>query len=243
MKRIDVCLSPEMVHLHKTEGKVVVVIDILRATSCMTTAIANGMESITAVASLEECKALGEQGYLTAAERDGKKVEGFDLGNSPFSYQDPSLKGKKIVVTTTNGTQAIVKSKGAKEIVIGSFLNFSAIVEYLRNQPSDVLMHCAGWKGKMNLEDTLFAGAVVDALKGDFSHDEDSVLTALNLYYSAKNDMMGFLLNSSHVRRLQGLGIIKDIEFCLTKDVYNVLPIMRDGKLVDSKIEKAVPQN
>jgi 2-phosphosulfolactate phosphatase len=104
-------------------------------------------------------------------------------------------------------------------------------------------MHCAGWKGKMNLEDTLFAGAVVDALKGDFSHEEDSVLTALNLYYSAKKDMMGFLLNSSHVRRLQGLGIIKDIEFCLTKDVYNVLPIMRDGKLVDSKIEKPIPQN
>jgi hypothetical protein len=92
MKKIDVCLSPEMVHLHKTEGKVVVVIDILRATSCMTTALANGIESITAVASLEECKALGEQGYLTAAERDGKKVDGFDFGNSPFSYQDDSLK-------------------------------------------------------------------------------------------------------------------------------------------------------
>jgi 2-phosphosulfolactate phosphatase len=234
MKKIDVCLSPEMVHLHKTEGKVVVVIDILRATSCMTTALAHGIESITAVASLEECKALGAQGYLTAAERDGKKVEGFDLGNSPFSYQDPALSGKKIVVTTTNGTQAIVKSVGAKEIIVGSFLNFTSIVEYLRSQSSDVLMHCAGWKGKMNLEDTLFAGAVVDALKGDFSHDEDSVLTALNLYYTAKPDMMGFLSNSSHVRRLQGLGITKDIEFCLTKDVYQVLPVMRDGKLVSA---------
>lgn len=243
MKKIDVCLSPEMVHLHKTEGKVVVVIDILRATSCMTTAIANGIESITAVASLDECKALGEQGYLTAAERDGKKVDGFDLGNSPFSYQDPALKGKRIVVTTTNGTQAIVKSQGAKEILVGSFLNFSAVVEYLRSQPNDVLMHCAGWKGKMNLEDTLFAGAVVDALKGDFSHDEDSVLTALNLYYSAKNDLMGFLLNSSHVRRLQGLGIIKDIEFCLTKNVYDVLPVMRGGKLVNLKAESAIEQN
>ena len=146
MKRIDVCLSPEMVHLHKTEGKVVVVIDILRATSCMTTALANGIASITAVASLEECTALGCEGYLTAAERDGKKVEGFDLGNSPFSYQDPSLKGKKVVVTTTNGTQAIVKSAGAQEIIVGSFLNFTSIVEYLRSQPYDVLMHCAGWK-------------------------------------------------------------------------------------------------
>jgi 2-phosphosulfolactate phosphatase len=240
MKKIDVCLSPEMVHLHKTEGKVVVVIDILRATSCMTTALANGIESITAVASLEECKALGEQGYLTAAERDGKKVDGFDFGNSPFSYQDDSLKGKKIVVTTTNGTNAIVKSVGAKEILVGSFLNFSTIINYLRNQPDDVLLHCAGWKGKMNLEDTLFAGAVVDALKGDFSHDEDSVLTALNLYYSAKVDMIGFLSNSSHVRRLQGLGIMKDIEFCLTKDVYNVLPIMRDGKIVNAQLEKLV---
>jgi 2-phosphosulfolactate phosphatase len=226
MRKIDVCLSPEMVHLHKTEGKVVVVIDILRATSCMTTALANGIESITAVASLEECKALGEQGYLTAAERDGKKVDGFDFGNSPFSYHDESIKGKKIVVTTTNGTLAIVKSEGAKEILIGSFLNFSTIVNYLRNQPNDVLM--------------LFAGAIVDALKGDFSHDEDSVLTALNLYYSAKSDMIGFLSNSSHVRRLQGLGIMKDIEFCLTKDIYNVLPIMRDGKIVNAQLEKLV---
>ena len=240
MKKIDVCLSPEMVHLHKTEGKVVVVIDILRATSCMTTALANGIESITAVASLEECKALGEQGYLTAAERDGKKVDGFDLGNSPFSYQDESIKGKKIVVTTTNGTQAIVKSAGAREILVGSFLNFFFFFNYLRAQPNDVLMHCAGWKGKMNLEDTLFAGAVVDALKGDFSHDEDSVLTALNLYYSAKSDMIGFLSNSSHVRRLQGLGIMKDIEFCLTKDIYDVLPIMRDGKIVNAHLEKVV---
>ncbi len=232
MKRIDVCLSPEMVHLHKTEGKVVVVIDILRATSCMTTALAHGINSITAVASLEECKAHGLKGCITAAERDGKKVEGFDLGNSPFSYQDPALKGKDIVVTTTNGTQAIVKSEGAAEIVIGSFPNFTAIVNYLRSQDRDVLMHCAGWKGKMNLEDTLFAGAVVDALKGEFTHDEDSVITALNLLYSAQNDMLGFLSNSSHVRRLQGLGITKDIEFCLTKDMYNVLPIIKNGRLV-----------
>ncbi|MBC7450769.1 MAG: 2-phosphosulfolactate phosphatase [Cytophagales bacterium] len=232
MKKIDVCLSPEMVHLHKTEGKVVVVIDILRATSCMTTALAHGINSITPVATLDECKALGAKGYLTAAERDGKKVEGFDLGNSPFSYQDPALKGRDIVVTTTNGTQAIVKSAGAAEILIGSFLNFSAVVTYLRNQELDVLMHCAGWKGKMNLEDTLFAGGVVDALKGEFSHDEDSVVTALNLFYSAQIDMLGFLSNSSHVRRLQGLGITKDIEFCLTKDVYTVLPVIRYGRLV-----------
>jgi 2-phosphosulfolactate phosphatase len=232
MRKIDVCLSPEMVHLHKTEGKIVVVIDILRATSCMTTAIANGINSITAVATLDECRELGKTGCKTAAERDGSKVEGFDLGNSPFSYQDPALKGKDIVVTTTNGTQAIVKSKGASEIIIGSFLNFSSVISYLRSQDSDVLLHCAGWKGKMNLEDTLFAGAVVDALKGDFTHDEDSVLTALNLYYTAKNDMMGFLANSSHVHRLKGLGISKDIEFCLTKDVYNVLPIIKNGKMV-----------
>lgn len=232
MKKIDVCLSPEMVHLHKPEGKVVVVIDILRATSCMTTALAHGINSITAVATLDECRAFGLKGCLTAAERDGKKVEGFDFGNSPFSYQDPALKGKDIVVTTTNGTLAIVKSEGAAEILVGSFLNFTSIVTYLRNQELDVLLHCAGWKGKMNLEDTLFAGAVVNALKGEFMHDEDSVITALHIFYASQHDMIGFLSNSSHVRRLQGLGITKDIEFCLTKDVYNVLPIIRNGKLV-----------
>ena len=203
----------------------------------MTTAIAHGVKSLIPVATLEECKALQKKGHISAAERDGKKAEGFDLGNSPFSYMDKNLVGKSIAVTTTNGTLAIARSKDAEEIVIGSFLNKTAIINYLNSQSKDVLLLCAGWKGKINLEDTLFAGAVIEGLQDSFFSENDAAITAHTLYHSAKKDMMKFLSNSSHVRRLKGLNITKDIAFCLEQDVYNVIPVLRGKELVMMEME------
>jgi 2-phosphosulfolactate phosphatase len=198
----------------------------------MTTAFAHGIESITPFAKLDDCLALKGKGYFTAGERDGKKVDGFDLGNSPFEYMNPELKGKKIAFTTTNGTQAIAKSEGAKEIVIGSFLNLSAVVKYIIKSENNVLVVCAGWKGKVNLEDTLFAGALVEKLKNHIEPDCDAPLAAQHLYNMAKGDMVKFLSPSSHVKRLARLNIHKDIEFCLTPDQYNEVPVLRNGTLL-----------
>ncbi len=234
MKTIDVCLSPDLMHLYQVSDRTVVVVDILRATSCMTTALAHGIKSILPVRSLNEALALKSDDVYTAGERDGKKVEGFDLGNSPFEYMQDYLKGKSIAFTTTNGTQAIAKSDGAREILVGSFLNLQAIVDYLRKTPDNILVVCAGWKGKFNLEDTLFAGAVVDGLAGSFEPECDSALAAAQLYNTAKNDLYGFLKNSSHVKRLGRLGIEKDISFCLTHDTYGIVPILKDGALTVS---------
>jgi 2-phosphosulfolactate phosphatase len=231
MKTIDICLSPDLMHLYDVSDKAVVVVDILRATSCMTTAFAHGIESITPFAKLDDCLAMKSKGYFTAGERDGKKVEGFDLGNSPFEYMEENLKGKKIAFTTTNGTQAIAKSAGAKEIIIGSFLNLSAVADYLKNLPYPVLVVCAGWKGKVNLEDTLFAGALVELLKDHTEPDCDAPLAAQHLYNMAKQDLFYFLKESSHVKRLAKLNIYKDIQFCLTCDQYNLVPVLRDGVL------------
>ena len=231
MRTIDVCLSPDLMHLYPVQDKTVVVVDILRATSCMTTAFAHGIKSITPFAKLEDCMAMKEQQYVTAGERDGKKVEGFDLGNSPFEYMDEKLKGAKIAFTTTNGTQAIAKSEGAKEIIIGSFLNLSAVTDYLRRGDNNVLVVCAGWKGKVNLEDTIFAGAVVEMLKDQIHSDCDAPLAAQHLYTLAMDDLEGFLKNSSHVMRLAKLNIHKDIRFCLTPDQYNVVPMLKNGAL------------
>lgn len=231
MKTIDVCLSPDLMHLYEVEDKTVVVVDILRATSCMTTAFAFGIKGITPFAKLEDCLAMKEQNYFTAGERDGKKVEGFDLGNSPFEYMDEKLKGKQIAFTTTNGTQAIAKSSGAKEIVIGSFLNLSAVANFLLKGENNVLVVCAGWKGKVNLEDTLFAGAIVELLGDHIEPDCDAPLIAQHLYRLAKGDLNEFLRNSSHVKRLAKLNIHKDIQFCLTPDQYEVVPILRNGVL------------
>lgn len=231
MKTIDVCLSPDLMHLYEVRDKTVVVVDILRATSCMTTAFAFGIKSITPFAKLEDCLAMKEKGYVTAGERDGKKVDGFDLGNSPFEYMEEKLKGKKIAFTTTNGTVAIAKSVGAREIVIGSFLNLSAITGYLSNSDNNVLVVCAGWKGRVNLEDTLFAGALVDRLSDHTEPDCDAPLAAQHLYQQAKDDLNEFLKDSSHVKRLAKLNIHKDIRFCLTPDQYSVVPVLRNGVL------------
>jgi 2-phosphosulfolactate phosphatase len=218
-------------HLYDVKGQAVVVVDILRATSCMTTALACGVEAIAPFAQLQDCLAMKAEGYYTAGERDGKKVDGFDLGNSPFEYQDPNLKGQRIAFTTTNGTQAIVKSLGASEIIIGSFLNISAVAEHLKTLPNNVLIVCAGWKGKFNLEDTLFAGALIEKFDGTLKPACDSALAAEQLYRSAKDNLLGFLQNSSHVQRLAKLNITKDIEFCLTQDVYSAVPILQNNLL------------
>ena len=208
------------------------VVDILRATSCMTTAFAHGVESITPFAKLEDCLSMKPQDFFTAGERDGKKVDGFDLGNSPFEYMNPALKGRRIAFTTTNGTQAIVKAIGAPEIIIGSFLNLSAVASHLRKLPHNILIVCAGWKGRINLEDTLFAGALVEKLKEITAPACDAPLAAQRLYAQAKDDMVEYLRESSHVRRLAKLNIQKDIGFCLTADQYDVVPVFQNSVLV-----------
>lgn len=234
MKNIDICLSPELIHLFDLEGKTVVVVDILRATSCMTTALAHGMQGIIPVSTTDECMALKQQGYLTAAERNGEKVDGFDFGNSPFSFMQPELKGKTLAVTTTNGTLAINKSKvSAKEVLVGSFLNISAVANYLIKQENDVVVVCAGWKGKVNIEDSLYAGALVEKLRDDFSSEFDSAIIAHSLYKAAKDDMLGFISTCSHVQRLKRLGIEKDIAFCLTMDEYDVIPVLKGDVLIN----------
>lgn len=230
MRTVDVCLSPDMVHLYEITDRTVVVVDILRATSCMVTAFAHGVEHIVPFANLENCKAMKSHGYVTSGERNGHKVEGFDKGNSPFEYMD-GMKGSKLAFTTTNGTEAIDRSSTAREIVIGSFLNLSAVADHLLAGKNNVLILCAGWKGKVNLEDTLFAGALVQKIRDKIVPECDAPLAAAHLFDAAKGDLVGFLANASHVRRLARLNITEDIGFCLTPDQYNVVPVLDSGTL------------
>lgn len=234
-RTIEVCFTPDLISVYKPEGKLVVVIDVLRATSCMVTAFQHGIKAMIPVASVEECKALQNSGLLAAAERDGKMVEGFDLDNSPFSYMNTALAGKTIAVTTTNGTTAIAKSTGAAQVLIGCFLNRQALVTYLAGRQEDILLHCAGWKGKVNLEDSLFAGALIDGLTDQVNYDNDSAIMALELYRKVKDTMFAFLQNSSHARRLSRLNIVKDIEFCIQDSIYEAIPILEGAQLVPLK--------
>ena len=232
MKQVDVCLTPELLHQHQIQNTIVVVADIFRATSCMVTGLAHGLEGIIPVETIEEARRYQARGYFAAAERNGSTPEGFELDNSPFSYMNPQLQGATVAVTTTNGTQAIRQSRQAVKVMIGAFLNLGALAAYLRRQQYDVLILCAGWKGRPNLEDTLFAGALAGALQQEGSVVEDAAQMAIRLYQQARPDLLGFVANASHVRRLQRLGIQKDIAYCLQHDLYDVLPILRGHLLV-----------
>jgi 2-phosphosulfolactate phosphatase len=232
MKSIAVCLSPELIHLFDLKGKTVVIVDILRATSCMTTAFAYGLESMRPLADLEECRSMAEHGYIIAAERGGEKVPGFDIGNSPYSYMDPKIKGAKVAVTTTNGTLAIAKSNDADHVLIGSFLNISAVAQKVLELDRDVVIHCAGWKGSVNAEDTLFAGALIELLKDEYTIGTDDASISHSLYKYHKADLLNFVSQSAHAKRLAKFGIIKDIEFCLKHDIYKVVPFLDGDDLV-----------
>jgi 2-phosphosulfolactate phosphatase len=236
MKQIDVCLTPDLLHLHKVENTIVVVADVFRATSCMVTAFAYGVNSIIPVATIEECQLYQERGYLAAAERNARKVDGFELDNSPFTYMDERIRGANVAMTTTNGTLAITKSRSAVKVLVGSFLNLEAIVQFLKSERYDVMVLCAGWKGRVNMEDTLFAGALVERLKDSYAMAEDSAVMAWRLYCQGKDNLPSYLSNSSHIRRLQRLGIQKDITYCLQHDLYDVVPVLRGNALVSMQM-------
>lgn len=232
MKHIEVCLTPDLLNYYSVENKIVVVIDIFRATSCMVTALANGIQSIIPVARVEACKALQEKGYLAAAEREGKKVEGFDLDNSPFSYLNPELKGQTLAMTTSNGTLAISKVKEADQVVIGAFLNKAALVQHLLKEQKDILLLCAGWRGRVNLEDSTFAGAILTDLINDFFYANDACGMARSTFHLAQNNPKRFLTDSSHFQRLKNMGNEADIDFCLAVDKYDTIPVLRGEALV-----------
>ena len=232
LKTLEVCFTQELVHLHAVVDKIVVVVDILRATSSMTTAFAHGVRCILPVANVEECLALQRKGYLVGGERDGQKVAGFDFGNSPFDYQQDRLRGQSVAMTTTNGTLTIERCKKAHQLIVGSFLNLTAVADYLGQQHEDVLIVCAGWKGHFNLEDTLFAGALAKQLSEIFSASGDATLGAQLLYRCAQPDLASFLAQSSHVQRLQKLGAQEDVDYCLQFDHYKVVPRLKSGHLM-----------
>jgi 2-phosphosulfolactate phosphatase len=230
---VEVCFTPAAFPLFYNPKAIVVVIDVLRATSAICTALHYGVKSIIPVASVEEAIVYKNKGFISAAERNGELVEGFEIGNSPFSYMDEKFKGKEIVLSTTNGTQAIEVAKEADTIVIGSFLNKNKMTEYLLSQNKNVILLCAGWKNKFNMEDTLFAGAIVaDLLQNEkFYTPCDSAMASLTLYKQAENDLYAFLEQSSHRRRLEKLQLEKDIRYCLTPNTAPVIPIYKNGKI------------
>ena len=221
--KIETILTPALFHLHSKdiENKQVVVIDILRATTTMVVAYENGANNVVPVEHLEDALVYREQGYLIAGERNGVKVEGFDMGNSPQEFSKDIIEGRNIVLSTTNGTKAINACSAAKFRYISSFRNIDAMAKTIIENNLDVLLFCAGWKDKFNLEDTVFAGALAQQLLDNgFSTNDDATRMACSLWNLAKPNLTDFLADASHVQRFKSLHIESDLEVCLQFNTY-----------------------
>ena len=229
--------SPALLNLYDISNSIVVIIDVLRATSTIATALFNGAKCVIPVDTVSKCLEIGRQiESITAGERDGQVAEGLEYGNSPFEYPPEFIRGKTLVLTTTNGTRLLhmALDKGAKQIITGSFPNLSSVCEHLVAANQNVMLGCAAWKDRVNIEDMLFAGAVIARIGEHFKINCDSSHISETLYQHAKKDLFEFLKinDASHYHRLMNFGLEEDIRYCLTSDGANVLPVYEDGTLV-----------
>jgi 2-phosphosulfolactate phosphatase len=231
---VEVCFSPALFQDILTKDDfVVVLVDILRATTTICTAVGNGVEAIIPVATHEEARRLKSQGFLVASEKDGVQLDFADFGNSAFSFTRDAIGGKTLVYCTTNGTRALEIAKSASSIAIGAFINISAVTEWLTQRQKDVVILCSGWKNKFCLEDTLFAGALTRRLleTGMFHSDCDSANASLDLWKLAEGDVLDYIEKAAQRHRLKNLGLDDVIPYSFDRDLVQVVPVF-DGKLI-----------
>jgi 2-phosphosulfolactate phosphatase len=236
---IEVCFSPLSWPLFEKDDAVIVITDIFRATTAICAAFHNGVKSIIPVAEISESESYKQLGFIVAGERDGKKLDCADFGNSPFHFMDPSLKGKTIVLNTTNGTQAIrAVSKGSNRVVIGSFLNLGAVVRYITTQQKPVVIFCSGWKNRFSLEDTIFAGALVESLitngNNKFHTICDSAIASADLWNSAKKNPLTYIEKAAHRHRLRKMGLDDILEFSFQTDFTEAVPVLNGSEIVNA---------
>lgn len=225
--KVDVCFSPALYPYYADSNNyIVVVVDIFRATTTMCAALKNGANCIITVASIEEAQQYKAKGYLVGAERNVKRCDFADFGNSPFDYTEDKVEGKEIVFTTTNGTQAIEAAANADILTIGAFSNISALTEFCIQKQKDVMILCAGWNNRFNIEDTLFGGALADRLmaKG-YASASDATQVALSMWQEAKSDLRGYINRTEHIKRLEANNLQDSVGYCLTVDTANLVPL------------------
>jgi 2-phosphosulfolactate phosphatase len=234
-KNIQVCFSTDQFEKYADGKSTVVIVDLLRATTVISTAFECGIEAIIPVKSIDEALAYKNiANHIIAAERNTLRVEGFEFGNSPYHYLESNVNGKILALTTTNGTKAIHLAKEHK-VITASFVNIEAISNYLIKENNDIIIFCSGWKGLFNLEDSIFAGVLAEKL---FSSDRfysncDSMQAAIQLYSSGKNNLFDYLSNSAYRNRNSTDTVIKDTHFCLTPTIKSdIVPIFINGKLI-----------
>ncbi len=231
---LEVCFTPATFDSFGKPGAVVAVIDVLRASSAICAAFMNGAKELIPVGEIEEAREYKKQGYLVAAERDGFVLDFADFGNSPFNFTPERVKGKTIVYSTTNGTQAIRMAGKCHAVTVAAYINLSAVCEYLVSFNRDIILFCAGWKNRFSLEDTLLAGAMAEKILENpgFVTNCDSTMASLDLWSLAKPNLMGYIQKTAQKSRLQKNGLDDCIEYCHTIDITTIVPVLSDGKLI-----------
>lgn len=234
--KIDVCFSPALYPVYHDPESIVVVVDVFRATTTIATAFQNGVRAIRPVATVEEAEAYKAKGWLVGAERNVRKCDFADFGNSPFDYTPEKIKGKEIVFTTTNGTKSVTVSKEAYRVVTGAFINRQAVARYCLEHKRDVVVLASGWQDKVNLEDTLFGGALADLLMetGGYRPAGDAGLIALDMWRTHKHDLPAYIEQAEHFARLKANRLEDAVPYCLTLDTAPVVPelTITDGILI-----------
>lgn len=225
--KVDICFSPALYPYYaENTGHIAIVTDIFRATTTMCAALKNGAKAIIPVATIEEAQEYKAKGYLVGAERNVKRCDFADFGNSPFDYTSDKVKDEEIVFTTTNGTQAIHIAQDAEKLIIGAFSNISAIAEFCVKEQKNVIVLCAGWNNHFNMEDTLSGGALAyQLIERGYTNDSDATTISLSMWKEAKSDIRGYINKSEHIKRLIVNNLEDSVEYCLTKDTVPLIPI------------------
>lgn len=226
MNKVSVCFSPALYPSYAEQDTIVVIVDIFRATTSICSAFYNGAKSVRTVASVQEAKILKSQGYLVAAERNVKKCDFADFGNSPFDFTTAKVKDKEIIFTTTNGTQAVEMALDADEIIIGAFSNMESLFYYCLNAKKNILILCSGWNNRFCIEDTLFAAALTEKLlsTNQFNYKSDAVKVTLDLWNVAKKNLKTYICESEHYERLRNNGLENSVDYCLTENTTPLVP-------------------
>lgn len=235
LNTLDVFFSAQTFQEEELRKKIVVVIDVLRASSTIITALMNQAKGIIPVEDMGEASRISQSvdsdNLLLCGEKDGIKIEGYDLGNSPLEYSVEKVKDKTLIFNTTNGTKAIKKAVGSSDLYIGSFLNLSTIVHNLNEEEKDIVLICAGWRGRMAIEDLLFAGNVIYNLGNGSLPQEarDGSKVAFGLYEKFRDNISDVIQSSNHAERLKEITGEKDLDYCAQRDICDILPVLNDG--------------
>ncbi len=235
--KIDLYFTPNEVKEEELKDRTVLVIDVLRASTTIAYALHNGCKDIIPSGSIEKAielsNRIGRDSALLCGEREGKKIEGFDLGNSPFEYEADKVKDKTLIFATTNGSRAIVRGSTANSLVVGSFTNFQSVFNYVSSNSNDLSVICSGKLEKFSIEDAVCGGLFVNAFleKGSYEPN-DAAIASLKLYQAHKDNILEMLRSSSHGKYLIELGFEKDLDLCSELNSLEVIPLLNQGRLV-----------